>query len=162
MPCAEEAPAELSEETRRADAVGLLKALLSTLENAGEAGAAAAAAEHGAAAQKIGSIKSTAPDPSATAMYYSEYNKGLASRSIAAGSLSHQVEKLKEQKKTAQDIVNTMYLAGWPIGQIFEAMGANGYSKKLVDLCFYNIAKINKLVRRMEEDYSVELKRKFG
>jgi hypothetical protein len=54
VPCAEAAPAAPSEETRRADAVDLLKTLLSELENAGEAGAAAAAAaaEHGAAAQK--------------------------------------------------------------------------------------------------------------
>jgi hypothetical protein len=50
-PCGEAAPAAPSEETRRADAVGLLKALLSTLENAGEAGAAAAA-EHGASADR--------------------------------------------------------------------------------------------------------------
>ena len=50
-PCGEAAPAAPSEETRRADAVGLLKALLSELENAGEAGAVAAA-EHGASADQ--------------------------------------------------------------------------------------------------------------
>ncbi len=44
-PCGEAAPAAPSEEQRRADAVGLLKALLSTLE---QGGAGAAAAEHGA------------------------------------------------------------------------------------------------------------------
>jgi hypothetical protein len=50
VPCGEAAPAAPSEETRRADAVGLLKALLSTLEQ-GPAGAAAA--EHGASADKF-------------------------------------------------------------------------------------------------------------
>jgi hypothetical protein len=51
-PCGAAAP---SEETRRADAVGLLKALLSTLEHgsaSGGAGAAAAAAENAAASDK--------------------------------------------------------------------------------------------------------------
>ena len=47
VPCGEAAPAAPSEETRRADAVGLLKALLSELEQ-GPAGAAAA--ENGASA----------------------------------------------------------------------------------------------------------------
>ena len=48
VPCGAAAP---SEETRRADAVGLLKALLSTLEQGpAAAAAAAAAAEHDAAA----------------------------------------------------------------------------------------------------------------
>ncbi len=51
-PCGEAAPAAPSEETRRADAVGLLKALLHLLEEGG-AGAAAAAAVHGSAAQKV-------------------------------------------------------------------------------------------------------------
>ncbi len=55
-PCGEAAPAAPSEETRRADAVGLLKALLSTLEQAGPAGAAAAA-EHGASSDKNKSTK---------------------------------------------------------------------------------------------------------
>ncbi len=49
-PCGAAAP---SEETRRADAVGLLKALLSTLEQGpAAAAAAAAAAEHDATADK--------------------------------------------------------------------------------------------------------------
>ncbi len=52
-PCAEAAPAAPSEETRRADAVGLLKALLNVLEQGDAAGAgAAAAAEHGATDDK--------------------------------------------------------------------------------------------------------------
>ncbi len=52
-PCGAAAPAAPSEETRRADAVGLVKALLSTLEQGGAAGAgAAAAAEHGATDDK--------------------------------------------------------------------------------------------------------------
>ena len=49
-PCAEAAPAAPSEEDRRADAVGLLKALLSELEQAGPAGAAA---EHSASAEGL-------------------------------------------------------------------------------------------------------------
>ncbi len=49
-PCGEAAPAAPSEETRRADAVGLLKALLSTLE---QGPAAAAAAEHDATDDKF-------------------------------------------------------------------------------------------------------------
>jgi hypothetical protein len=50
VPCGAAAPAAPSEETRRADAVDLLRELLSTLEQ-GPSGAAAAA-EHGAGAQK--------------------------------------------------------------------------------------------------------------
>jgi hypothetical protein len=53
-PCGAAAPAAPSEEQRRADAVGLLKALLHVLEQGGAAGAGAAAAEHGASAQKWG------------------------------------------------------------------------------------------------------------
>jgi hypothetical protein len=49
-PCGAAAPAAPSEETRRADAVGLLKELMSALEQGG-ADAAAAAAEHGASAE---------------------------------------------------------------------------------------------------------------
>jgi hypothetical protein len=61
VPCGAAAPAErsLSEETRRADAVGLLKALLSELEQESEgppSGAAAAAAEHGAGAAGLGNF----------------------------------------------------------------------------------------------------------
>ncbi len=48
-PCGAAAAAAPSEETRRADAVGLLKALLSTLEQGPAAGAAA---EHGGSAQQ--------------------------------------------------------------------------------------------------------------
>jgi hypothetical protein len=44
------APAAPSEETRRADAVGVVKALLSALE---QASPAAAAAEHGSASQNF-------------------------------------------------------------------------------------------------------------
>ena len=51
VPCGEAAPAAPSQEERQRDAVGLLKALLSTLEQAGDAGAAAAA-EHSASADK--------------------------------------------------------------------------------------------------------------
>ncbi len=55
VPCGAAAPAAPSEETRRADAVGLVKALLHVLEQGGDAaGAASAAAEHGASAQKWG------------------------------------------------------------------------------------------------------------
>ncbi len=50
-PCGAAAAAAPSEETRRADAVDLVRALLSTLERAGDAGAAASA-EHGASADK--------------------------------------------------------------------------------------------------------------
>ena len=53
VPCGEAAPAAPSEETRRADAVGLLKTLLSGLEQGPEGAAAAAAAEHGASAQQM-------------------------------------------------------------------------------------------------------------
>jgi hypothetical protein len=49
-PCGAAAPAAPSEETRRADAVGLLKALLHVLE---QESPAAAAAEHGSASQKF-------------------------------------------------------------------------------------------------------------
>ncbi len=48
-PCGTAAPAAPSEEQRRADAVGLLKALLGTLEQGPAAGAAA---EHGGSAQQ--------------------------------------------------------------------------------------------------------------
>ncbi len=58
-PCGEAAPAAPSEETRRADAVGLLKALLSTLEQGG-AGATDAAAEHSASGDKYISMASLA------------------------------------------------------------------------------------------------------
>ena len=54
-PCGEAAPAAPSEETRQRDAVDLLKALLSGLEQgsaSGAAAAAAAAAEHDASADK--------------------------------------------------------------------------------------------------------------
>ncbi len=52
VPCGEAAPAAPSEETRRADAVDLVKALLSTLEQGG-AGATDAAAEHSASSDKF-------------------------------------------------------------------------------------------------------------
>ncbi len=51
-PCGEAAPAAPSAETRRADAVGLLKALLSTLEQGPATAAGAAAAEHDASADR--------------------------------------------------------------------------------------------------------------
>jgi hypothetical protein len=60
-PCGEAAPAAPSEETRRADAVGLVKALLGTLEQ-GPAGAAAAAAEHGAGADARPESGQVVPD----------------------------------------------------------------------------------------------------
>ncbi len=54
-PCGAAAPAAPSEETRRADAVGLLKALLSTLE---QTGGPAAAAEHASASTgKLGQFE---------------------------------------------------------------------------------------------------------
>jgi hypothetical protein len=54
-PCGEAAPAAPSEEQRRADAVGLLKALLHVLEQ-GPTGAAAGSAEHGASDQGFGGL----------------------------------------------------------------------------------------------------------
>jgi hypothetical protein len=58
-PCAEAAPAAPSQEERQRDAVGLVKALLSGLEQGGDppsGAAAAAAAEHGAGAAGVGNF----------------------------------------------------------------------------------------------------------